>query len=341
MSKANGNSKRSPQSPPSISTISVAGFKSISDAQTIQIRPLTLLAGVNSSGKSSMIQPLLLLKQTLEAPFDPGSLLIDGPSAKFTSVTQFWPVESQSRSSGSFAIAIGLDNEAKVAVAFGRDEKQKALGILSTTYSYRGRELKLPEDQGLNDSALLHKLTHFDGAAPRFEHSRKIMKYQSGVRQSRCFLELVGHVKSSFAYFSILSPLYDPFKGIIEHVMETIHLPGLRGNPERSYPVSAIGGTFPGTFENYVASVIAHWTAESPIRVKEVGEDLRLLGLTWRIEAKPVTDTQVEIHVGRTPLAKRAGAKDLVSIADVGFGVSQTLPVVVALRGATWTTCLY
>ena len=42
------------------------------DEQTIEIRPLTLLAGANSSGKSSMMQPLLLLKQTLEAPYDPG-----------------------------------------------------------------------------------------------------------------------------------------------------------------------------------------------------------------------------------------------------------------------------
>ncbi len=67
MSKSNGKSKDTPQSLPTISTISVAGFKSISTERTLQIRPLTILAGANSSGKSSMMQPLLLLKQTLEA----------------------------------------------------------------------------------------------------------------------------------------------------------------------------------------------------------------------------------------------------------------------------------
>ena len=36
----------------------------------------------------------------------------------------------------------------------------------------------------------------------------------------------------------------------------------------------------------------------------------------------------------RMPQPKQGGARDLVSIADVGFGVSQTLPVVVALRAA-------
>src|SRR6267142_499309 len=74
--------------PWAITEIQVAGFKSISDEQSIEIRPLTILAGANSSGKSSMMQPVLLLKQTLEAPYDPGALLLDGPNVKFTSVEQ-------------------------------------------------------------------------------------------------------------------------------------------------------------------------------------------------------------------------------------------------------------
>ena len=38
--------------------------------------------------------------------------------------------------------------------------------------------------------------------------------------------------------------------------------------------------------------------------------------------------------MGRLPHSQRGGANDLVSIADVGFGVSQTLPVLVALLAA-------
>jgi len=48
-----------------ITRLFVGGFKSIANEQAIEIRPLTILAGANSSGKSSMLQPLLLLKQTL------------------------------------------------------------------------------------------------------------------------------------------------------------------------------------------------------------------------------------------------------------------------------------
>src|SRR5262245_24698232 len=64
-------------------TIGVEGYKSIRDRVELEIRPLTLLAGANSSGKTSVIQPLLLVKQTLEASFDPGPLLLHGPNVRF------------------------------------------------------------------------------------------------------------------------------------------------------------------------------------------------------------------------------------------------------------------
>jgi predicted ATPase len=56
--------------------------------------------------------------------------------------------------------------------------------------------------------------------------------------------------------------------------------------------------------------------------------------LSWKVTAKAVDDTQVELRVGRLTHSKRGGAHDLVSIADVGFGVSQSLPVLVALIAA-------
>lgn len=72
-----------------ITAISVRGFKSLYDESRIEIRPLTILAGANNSGKSSIMQPLLLMKQTLEAPYDPGALWLDGHNISF-SATDCW-----------------------------------------------------------------------------------------------------------------------------------------------------------------------------------------------------------------------------------------------------------
>ena len=71
-----------------ITEIAVCGYKSIYEECQIEVRSLTILAGANSSGKSSIMQPLLLMKQTLEAPYDPGGLKLDGPNVKFTSAEQ-------------------------------------------------------------------------------------------------------------------------------------------------------------------------------------------------------------------------------------------------------------
>src|SRR5579863_5461970 len=82
------NSAQSERSKEGITGITVGGFKSIIQERKIEVRPLTILAGANSSGKSSIMQPLLLLKQTLEAPYDPGALLLNGPNVRFTLVDQ-------------------------------------------------------------------------------------------------------------------------------------------------------------------------------------------------------------------------------------------------------------
>src|SRR5919205_3343005 len=92
----------------SIIRITVGGFKSISQEQTIEIRPLTILAGANSSGKSSIMQPLLLLKQTLEATYDPGPLLLDGPNVKFTSMDQLFSYIDKNKHTNLFKIEIVL-----------------------------------------------------------------------------------------------------------------------------------------------------------------------------------------------------------------------------------------
>lgn len=54
----------------------LTNFKAFGETVTIPIRPLTLIFGANSSGKSSIFQSLLLLKQTLEEAKNPSTALL-------------------------------------------------------------------------------------------------------------------------------------------------------------------------------------------------------------------------------------------------------------------------
>src|SRR5687767_4678044 len=91
------------------------------------------------------------------------------------------------------------------------------------------------------------------------------------------------------------------------------------------------GPTFPGSFPPYAASVFHSWSERRDRRAAAVVRDLSLLGLTRHVSTRRLNDAQIELRVGRTPTARKS---DTVSIADVGVGVSQILPLLVALHVA-------
>lgn len=81
-----------------ISSLIIEGFKSFRDRTEIPLGDLTILSGANSSGKSTIMQVLLLMKQTLESGYDPGPLLISGPNVVFSNTEQmFWAAPGEKR----------------------------------------------------------------------------------------------------------------------------------------------------------------------------------------------------------------------------------------------------
>ena len=309
--------------------ITVSGYKSISHEQAIEIRPLTILAGANSSGKSSIMQPLLLLKQTLESSFDPGALLLNGPNVLFTSAEQMFSRSSSQEQPAIMKVHLRLGNHAFTICL--RKHRHNGVEILSNTYARGSEELVLKS-----------RMTQREILSIFSNKALSLSKFS--VDRDRCFLLLKVSGKNfaplpdgGYITSATFSPLHsDEVRYFVVNILsELIHLPGLRGNPARAYPVTAVGTIFPGTFENYTASIIAHWQVEKQEnKITQLGANLEKLGLTWKVTAKRINDTQVELQVGRLSRAGRRGERDLVNIADVGLGVSQTLPVLVALLAA-------
>ena len=299
-----------------ISRIAVSGFKSIQKKQEIELRPLTILAGANSSGKSTMMQSLLLLKQTLEAPYDPGPLLINGPIVEFSETRQMFSLSSGSRKNQKMEFELGIGKD-QIRLSYSGQKKpgHGPIEFVSQVAKDNGREMTLSPD--LKSEIVIEQLARGSSPKPWLESPAK---KRGVVVRNRCFLEArVDFMEGNSITGGMTS---SPGRDFIASLEEIIHVPGLRGNPQRSYPVGAVGKTFPGTFNNYVASSVVRWAEESHSVLKQLGDDLAHLGLTWKVQARLVDDSRVELRVGRLLGAAQGGANDLVNIADVGFGVS-------------------
>lgn len=61
-----------------LSKVKLKNFKSFSELENLNLKPITVLCGTNSCGKSSILQSILLLKQTKEGRSSNQSLLLNG-----------------------------------------------------------------------------------------------------------------------------------------------------------------------------------------------------------------------------------------------------------------------
>ena len=280
------------------------------------MRPLTILAGANSSGKSSIMQPLLMLKQTLEATYDPGPLLIDGPNVQFTLAEQFLSKLVGKERTDHFQIRIEThDYEfSSTTTTFRKGANGIELVKMTQTESKQFLPSLPPRNMTLYPEMLPEEIKSL-------VDQHWIPRGLEAVRRSRCFLRFEshdGHTSQNVTY------------NLEYHIFNSIHLPGLRGNPERTYKPANTGPQYPGTFEHYVASLIHEWQETGDDRLKTLADALYTLGLTGRVGTKKIDDTRIELQVGSL-LHRGTGETDMVSIADVGYGVSQVLPVLVAL----------
>ena len=305
-----------------ITKIGVSGFKSLVEECVIDIRPLTILAGANSSGKSSIMQPLLMLKQTLEATYDPGPLLIDGPNVQFTLAEQFLSKLVGEERVDRFQIRVdtcGVDSYFSTTVAFRKGPN----GIELVEMKREDKSEGAPSHPSMTGT--MKRSRGFSRFEPQDDHSQGLST------------TLFSRIESQDgqASFSVAPDLEF-------HIFNSIHLPGLRGNPERTYKSTSTGPQYPGTFEHYVASIIHDWQETKDERLERLADALYTLGLTGQVSTEKIDDTRIELQVGLLPpFPAGGGGMDMVSIADVGLGVSQVLPVLVALIVAELGQLIY
>lgn len=78
-------------------------FKSVRNDTTIPLAPLTVLAGANSSGKSTVLQSMLMIAQTLQSPVTERPIVLNGPLVRLGTFD-----DVRSRGSEASSVLVGF-----------------------------------------------------------------------------------------------------------------------------------------------------------------------------------------------------------------------------------------
>jgi predicted ATPase len=352
-----------------IKTLRLHNFKAFQDTGCIDLKPITVLAGPNSGGKSSILQSLLLLKQTLETETPDIDLNLDGRFLQFSGFNELTfdkpplrrcQVDYEIRLETSIPTQVIPDYYPDLAIP--QDAEWVPLRS-DVKLSFRYREEVEGKSRVLLDSFdMLSWVQSLPG--PRLTIAFQGKSYQVRLRGKGVDLPkpVRGRsIKSAGGRHFLPELLFlesDPEKGeehlpaillnqIFLHPLRDLeleidsrlkYLGPLREEPRRAYLHS--GSPFPeiGQKGEYAAQIL--WLEKDnqvqylPALDQEPGEftlmdavsdAFQRLGISQPIDVRSEKSIIYQILFG----IKDLKGKKQVTIADVGFGVSQLLPIVV------------
>lgn len=299
-----------------LSKLTVSGYKSLGDPITINIKPLTILSGANSSGKSSIMQPLLLLKQTLESSFNPGTLVLDGSHLHFTNSNQIFT----SGKNNVLNLEMVIEDEIW-AFEFIKGNSKDPLKLNSMKYKSKENEIFLSREMYNSDVLTQLKISN------EFSDLNVIPDVKVKWSNDLFFMypKFLDQI-SRKSYFSRSK--------LTNYLSSIIHLAALRFTGKREYPKTRIENRIVGSFDHYIASILSDM---KEFKLTNIILDMNHLNLTSDIITRRKANGQISVHVSRQkngiPQNDLEKGKH-VNIVDVGVGILQVLPIVVALRYA-------
>jgi predicted ATPase len=337
--------------------LQLGNFKSWRDTGRIGLAPITAFFGANSSGKTSLLQSLLLMRQTTESPDRSRVLELGGPTA-LVDLGTFNDLLFGHDSESTLALDLGWREEQAVSVVdlLARAKKKSSTRISSHEMSLRTEILvrnKWPEVQrvtyGLGDStfAIAHREAD-DGYDLQSDSDYQFVRTQGRAWPLPPPSRFYGFPDQVRLYFQNATFLTDLELRFEERLGRVRYLGPLRDDPRRQYIYSGgrpsdVGRRGELAIDALIASRLSGvrnsrgWQGTSRPRRRPaihlerlVAEWLSELGLIDSFELQSVDPEETLYRVW----VRRTESSTPVLITDVGFGVSQVLPVLVLLAYA-------
>ena len=124
-----------------LSKLEIGGIKSFVDQASIPLSLLTVLSGPNSAGKSTVLQTLLIIKQTVESPPADGSLRLNGDLTKLGTAA----IATGTRPS----LSLTYDGRT-VTVVLGTDSNRDETKLYVESLSVNGTRVEVSKRSGVD-----------------------------------------------------------------------------------------------------------------------------------------------------------------------------------------------
>lgn len=332
-----------------LNSMRLQGFKSWSDTGILPLSRITGLFGTNSSGKSSILQALLLLKQTA-ATADPGLALHFGDPSTLTNLGDYSSVVHKHNTSSKISISIAWTNDSAyrhippsfqhpahrfedvqfdVTFATGSKAVVPAPIVDSFQYSLTGNHATL--SLGIARDAETDSYNVFSDPP---EQQSQLEGVAEPDTSPISFFRLPFDTTLSRDYMRIAASCQRQLDGLLSDMR---YLGPLRAHPQRQYTWSGDSPIDTGySGERTIHALLsatnigARQSSSPRLRIRPFTEQrvakwLQQLGLIHSFRVVPLVEGRpyFEVKVKRNPNSPE------VLLAEVGFGVSQILPVLV------------
>ena len=314
----------------------------------VEFKPLTFFLGPNNSGKSSVLAPYRLLAQTI-ASYDSGiALLLNGLMGDFGTYRDLVFGNDRRR---DFEIWISTKYSRSRRRFLGRYLKENdELGIrLGYTYRSRRREIVLKTVNILRNGESILSTKYSD------KSERQLVDRISG----KHLPGLMGSTFSRRAIFQNFLPRFPiglvhlrqrEVKGVTDSILKEVefslrtsnyigiefnekfrsieYIGAMRIPPQRTYQYRGESRESVGASGEFASSIMVMDSLRRGTRSRKILENvrqwLRTASLSSDLKIVSLSDRHYEMHV------KHPATKEYENFADVGYGISQILPVLVA-----------
>ena len=297
-----------------ITELSVQNFKSWKDTGKLQIAPLTGFFGANSSGKTSILQTLLMLKQTVERPPDWKGVIDFGDDSSLVNLGSFDDLIHDHRRDHPLRISVAwkfveklsLPNVGEVdtlSFDFSVDNIENAASMMSFNYIVGERHFRVRQD-GRNTCTV-----STPGMSERYNVPATLL---------RCY----GILDTYTDILQLFSPLQTCFENLFRSIR---YLGPLREYPRRRYAWQGEHSRGVGQHGEDMVTALFSGLIQRRSLDEQIPKWLQRLDLIDSYRLNPVSDTEKDYEF----LVRKYKGGPEVRLTDVGFGVSQVLPVLV------------